>query len=177
MHQADLTPDTPLPSDDDPDPSQPEQPGVRDRLSVSAEHELGRTHADWVHQHLITLLQLLDQPLESLSVVFVGDEAMAQLHGKYLDDPTTTDVMTFDLRETEEGPIDGELVICVDEATREADSCGHGVERELLLYAVHGLLHLLGYDDHDPEQAQIMHTEEDRLLRAIGVGAVYAPDP
>lgn len=176
MNQHELPSESSPVGDDDPDPSQPDPSGVVDRVSVSSEHERGAEHVAWVRERLLAVLGTLGCAVDSLSVVLVGDEAMSKLHEQYLDDPSTTDVMTFDLRETEEGPIDGELVICVDEAGREAETCGHGVERELLLYAVHGVLHLLGYDDHDPEEAAAMHEEEDRLLRAIGVGAVFAPE-
>ena len=66
--------------------------------------------------------------------------------------------------------------LCLDEAARRAIEFGHGVERELLLYAVHGVLHCLGHDDHEEEQRARMHREEDRLLAAVGVGAVYRPE-
>src|SRR5690606_1916317 len=80
---------------------------------------------------------------------------------------------TFDLRDGEAGALDGEIVLCVDEAVRQARQRRHDARLELLLYAVHGLLHLLGYDDHDPKDAAKMHRREDELLRAAGLGDVY----
>ncbi len=117
----------------------------------------------------------------------VGDSEMASLHGRHLGDATTTDVLTFDLREgggggaggaggeaSGAGPLDVDLVLCLDEAERQARERGHGAGEELVLYALHGVLHCLGHDDHDEQDAARMHAEEDRVLRAIGVGAVYA---
>ncbi len=104
----------------------------------------------------------------------VGDAEMASLHGRHLGDATTTDVLTFDLRDGAGGALDVDLVLCLDEAERQAAARGHGVGEELLLYAVHGVLHCLGHDDHDEADAARMHAEEDRVLRAIGVGAVYS---
>lgn len=111
----------------------------------------------------------------------VGDWEMSRLHGERLGDATTTDVLTFDLRDgAKDGAaggdareLDVDLVLCVDEAARRAGELGHEVWRELALYAVHGVLHCLGYDDHDPAAAAAMHAEEDRVLTAIGVGPVY----
>jgi len=72
--------------------------------------------------------------------------------------------------------VQGDLVICMDEAARQAVSRGHETRLEVLLYAVHGLLHLLGYDDHNPQDAEAMHRREDELLTAIGYGPVYSRD-
>jgi len=104
----------------------------------------------------------------------VGDAEMARLHEARTGVPGTTDVLTFDLRDEPAGDLDTDVVVCVDEARRQAASRGHALEHELLLYIVHGVLHCLGYDDHDPAGAAAMHAREDEVLRAIGVGAVYA---
>ena len=48
---------------------------------------------------------------------------------------------------------------------------------QLLLYILHGLLHCAGFDDHDPAEHDRMHTEEDRILTAIGVGPVFRSSP
>lgn len=120
-------------------------------------------------------------------VRLVDDVAMARAHEEYADTPGTTDVLTFDLtdghsaiRRDPDGsahagaPLDVEILACVDEARRQAAARGHAVERELLLYILHGVLHCLGYDDHDPAAFAAMHAEEDRLLTHIGVGPVFA---
>ncbi len=103
----------------------------------------------------------------------VADEAMAAAHLKYSNIPGTTDVLTFDLRDDDSDALDVDLWVCVDEARRQAADRGHTVERELLLYILHGILHCLGYDDHSEEDHRAMHAEEDRILTAIGVGITY----
>lgn len=110
----------------------------------------------------------------TICISIIDDQAMARLHEQYCNMSGTTDVLTFDLREQPDAPVEADLVLCFDEAKRQADSRGHDVQVELLLYAVHGLLHLLGEDDHDPEAAASMHAREDELLKQAGVGAVYA---
>lgn len=114
-------------------------------------------------------------------VSVLDDAAMSKLHKDFCDIEGTTDVLTFDLSDGRNSDIDRVLItidtdiaVCLDEALRHATPGGYPVEHELLLYVVHGVLHCLGHDDHDPEQAAAMHRREDEILRAIGVGAVYA---
>ena len=112
-----------------------------------------------------------------LNVLVVDDAAMASLHADFSGDPTPTDVLTFDLTETAAGPaavVEGDIAVCRDVAARRAAERGHPVREELLLYAVHGLLHLLGEDDHDPAAFARMHAREDAILSAIGVGPRFA---
>ena len=99
---------------------------------------------------------------------------MARLHEQYAGVPGTTDVLTFDLRDDPAEPLVGDIAICWDEAVRQADARHHPPRHEALLYAVHGLMHLLGEDDHDPAAAARMHLREDRLLAELGLPPVYA---
>jgi probable rRNA maturation factor len=101
----------------------------------------------------------------------VDDPEMTRLHARHRGDATTTDVLTFP--DASDGRMSVDLAVCRDEAARQAATRGHRIEEELLLYAVHGLLHCAGYDDHDPDAAAAMHAQEDRLLGEIGVGPVY----
>ena len=102
----------------------------------------------------------------------VGDQEMAAAHERYSGVAGTTDVLTFNLAEAGDG-LDVDVLVCMDEAERQAGRRGHAVERELLLYVIHGVLHCLGHDDHDEAAAARMHAEEDRVLEAVGVGATY----
>lgn len=110
---------------------------------------------------------------------------MAEAHARYLGQPGPTDVLTFDLADTpvrrraglgrpSSRALDVDLLVNVDEAARQARARVHGVEREVLLYVVHGVLHCLGHDDRAREAARRMHALEDAVLRAVGVGATYA---
>jgi probable rRNA maturation factor len=132
-----------------------------------------------VREHLTDLVRRAMTELGATGearIRIVGDAEMTDLHARYKGDPSTTDVLTFDLRTTPDradAPLDVDLVLCFDEARRQSDDRGHEPEAELLLYAVHGLLHCLGYDDADDADADRMHAEEDRVLTAIGVGPVF----
>lgn len=107
------------------------------------------------------------RPGLELSIVFVGAEELRRLHEERLGDPEPTDVMAFDLGEEGPGPA-GELYVSVDRAREVAAELGVPTERELLLYVVHGVLHLCGHDDHDPRAAGSMRAAEGRVLERIG---------
>ena len=107
-------------------------------------------------------------------VQLVGDALMDHYHLRHSGIAGTTDVLTF-LESGEGEPIEVDIIACVAEARRRANEFGHGIDQEILLYAVHGLLHCLGHDDHDPVAFERMHAEEDRILSAIGVGPTFRP--
>ena len=110
-------------------------------------------------------------------VAIVRDAAMRRLHRTYLRQDSTTDVLTFDMRDAPEEPIHGDVVVNLDEAQRQARKRGHDLRLELMLYAVHGLLHLQGYDDRTEEDAAEMHLREDTLFKAAGLPAIYHSQP
>lgn len=104
----------------------------------------------------------------AVSVAFVSDATLAELHGRFLDDPSPTDVMSFPLGEGDDGPW-GEVVVSVDRAREVAAERGVPFESELLLYVVHGTLHLCGHDDHDDAERAAMRDAEARVLAALDV--------
>jgi len=107
-----------------------------------------------------------------LSVTLVDDEEMAELHVRFSGGPGPTDVLAFPFGDddTPRPPglaLLGEVVVSTDTAAREGEERGHGFERELLLYVIHGTLHLLGYDDQDPAERVRMHARQEELLAAF----------
>ena len=99
-------------------------------------------------------------PEGELSIVFMTDKELAQLHGTFLDDPTVTDVITFE-GEPAHG-VAGEICVSADAALRQAGK--KGFARELALYVIHGWLHLAGYDDVKPALKRHMRRAEARAL-------------
>jgi len=97
-------------------------------------------------------------------VSVVGDRAIRRLNARYLRSRKTTDVLAFNLDAP--GPIRllGEVIVCADTASRQAKRVGVSVALELDLLVVHGLLHLAGWDDHEPREARLMHEREREIL-------------
>jgi len=126
----------------------------------------------WLRHALKAALDHVDRPIRSLTVKVVDDETMLKLHEQHRGDASTTDVLTFDATEPG-GPVDADIVVCADEAARRAAEMGHQLERELLLYALHGVLHCVGFDDRTPDEFKLIHAEEDRILTAVGIGPTF----
>lgn len=157
-----------------PDGEYASAPAPLERISIAIDTtDESPLDATWLAERLEAALDELNVEEASVSLVIINDARMIELHTQFSDDPTTTDVLTFDLAESDEQPIEGEIYICIDEAERRADELGHDPSLEVLLYGLHGILHLLGYDDHDPQDHREMHEIEDRILQAIGVGRVF----
>ena len=108
-----------------------------------------------------------------VDVVLVDDPTLAELHGRFLGDPSPTDVMSFDLGD-DGGPV-GELYVSVDRAAAVAAARGVRVERELALYLVHGALHLCGHDDHEDDDRAAMRAAERAVLASLGYEDDLAP--
>jgi probable rRNA maturation factor len=88
--------------------------------------------------------------------------------------PGPTDVLTFPLDVDAGGNVtSGEIVICVPEAARQTRKAGKRADRELLLYAVHGMLHLSGFDDRTEAAFRRMHRKENDILVRLGFGPVF----
>jgi len=101
-----------------------------------------------------------------ISVAVVSDDEIAELNRRFLGRDGTTDVLAFPYA-SENGRLEGEIVINADEAVRRAEDVAHDSQDELMLYAVHGLLHLLGCDDAEPDDRRRMHQQAlDVLARA-----------
>lgn len=106
-----------------------------------------------------------------LSVVFVCDETIAQVHADFMDDPTPTDVITFPANVEMQSA--GEIIVSVDHAQSRARELNEPFSRELSLYLVHGWLHLAGYDDRTENDRAEMRLAEQRALKLLeqaGIG-------
>jgi probable rRNA maturation factor len=104
-------------------------------------------------------------PPGELSLVFLTDAALAKLHGDFLGDPTSTDVITFE-GDYAMGSA-GEICVSADTAARYARERRGNFSRELTLYVVHGWLHLAGFDDLVPEKKRTMRRAEARAMRLL----------
>lgn len=155
-------------------PRNPNPPPLR--ITVTA--VIGRDLEVFLRQHLRAAHAVLRPALAELSVALVGDKRMSELHEQFMGIAGPTDVLTFPIDEDARGrATSGEVVVCVPEARRRARLEGTQLRNEVLLYALHGMLHLCGYDDRTPAGFRKMHRAEDWILSQIGVGAVFAASP
>lgn len=110
-----------------------------------------------------------------LSLVFVTDRQIRALNKKFLHRSYSTDVLAFDLtdevlsrqRKKTVKIIEGEVIISASTVYNNAKRFGNPPEEELTLCVVHGILHLLGYDDHSPADIKRMRAKEKELMEKI----------
>ena len=102
-----------------------------------------------------------------LSVGFIDDDYMTELHIKWMDEPGSTDVLSFpmDMPE-EEGDVVvlGDIMISPTFAANQALAAGHSAEHEIYILATHGLLHIIGYDHAEPDEEKIMFALQESLV-------------
>ncbi len=108
-----------------------------------------------------------------LGINLVAAPEMTLINETFLQHEGSTDVITFDHRNSESQTsnskleIHGELFVCVDEAVLQAKKFGTRWQSEIVRYVVHGILHLLGHGDLKPDLRRRMKREENRLLRRL----------
>jgi len=160
----------------------------------------GADEQDAVHVDVLRFVRLAQLVLTEeraptdaeLAVIFVDEQAIADLNERFLETAGPTDVLAFPLdddvspggRQPDEGgrgpgsspePTDpptvlGDVVVCPAVAARQATQHGHTVDDELSLLVVHGVLHLLDYDHAEPDQAERMRRRERELLDRFARG-------
>lgn len=139
-------------------------------------------------QAAFLLLSALDHTDSELSIAFVDDDRMQELNRDWRGKDRPTDVLSFSQIEgeemalhEEEGPLLlGDVIVSIDTLERQARDGGWTDEEELRRLLLHGLLHLLGHDHEQEEDACRMRTEEARLVGALteaGFACAWEEDP
>jgi len=142
------------------------------QLELACEVEEVPLDLDLLQRELLEGARLAGFDGGVLSVALVDDARMAELHETYMGIEGPTDVLSFPLADPAgplpDGAATGEVIISVETAARNAADRGAALRVEVLLYGVHGLLHLMGLSDLDPEARLRMEAEERRILEALG---------
>jgi len=151
----------------------------------------------WLRLAQLVLREERVPPDAEVSLVFIDRDAIADLNRRYLDGEGPTDVLAFPLGDDvpsvgrvpdaggrgpgtpaspDEPPtVLGDVVVCPEVARDHARDAGKSVDDELALLVVHGLLHLLDYDHHDPDETAVMRRREHDLLERFRVEETREP--
>ena len=122
---------------------------------------------------------------EEVDITIVTDDEIHTLNRDYRNVDRATDVLSFALDEDGGEPelvggpevhLLGDIIISAETAARQAEEFGHGLEREIVYLAVHGLLHLLGYDHMQEEDKVEMRAKEEEALREIKLSEEFLAD-
>ena len=115
--------------------------------------------------HAMKALEL--NPDCDLNIAFVEDDYMTELHIKWMDEPGTTDVLSFPMDMPEEpgqAVTLGDIVISPVVAAAQALTQGHSTEHEIYILATHGLLHIIGYDHADKTEEKVMFDLQEKIV-------------
>ena len=93
--------------------------------------------------------------LESVEISIIDDKQIAKVHGEFMDDPSPTDVITFDY---------GEILVSAETAFSNSEEMQVSLENEVLLYIIHGMLHLGGYLDGSRAEFKEMKSLQEMIL-------------
>lgn len=105
-----------------------------------------------------------------ISLALVDDATIRRLNRQYLQHDYETDVISFVLDWDESASaLTGQLIVSTETASNMAKQVCGTFEEELLLYVVHGTLHLVGFDDQSPEDAALMRSQEREYLNRAGL--------
>lgn len=144
-----------------------EPPERRHRISLANQTE---TPVDGERIERAIRWALADSPYDeaTVSIAIVDDETIHELNRQFLAHDYPTDVLSFTL---EDAPpqLEGEIVVSVDTARQNALEAGWSADNELLLYVIHGTLHLAGYLDKSPDDYAEMRAAEATILDRLGV--------
>lgn len=126
---------------------------------LNNEHE----YTDWINN----VVQLEGGSLDLLNIVFADDETVLQLNKKFLNHDWYTDILTFD--EGIGGVIKGEIVLSLDRVRENSEEFKVDFKNELNRVIIHGVLHMLGYNDDTKEMKDLMRGAEDKYLKMFHV--------
>ena len=110
-----------------------------------------------------------------LSIALVDNSKIKELNKQYFNSDEVTDVISFPLSNNN-NLLSGEIIVSVETAVDTAGKRNISIEGEIVLYIIHGILHLLGYDDGNEGDARVMHEEESKILKTLGYNVPRVED-
>ena len=117
--------------------------------------------ADWIK----AVIEENEKQLTTLNFILTSDEEVHRINKQYLQHDTYTDIITFPM--SEEDVIEGDIFVSIDRIKDNAKKLNVTFENELHRVLIHGVLHLIGYDDKTPELKKKMRKAEDDCLKNL----------
>jgi len=136
-------------------------------IEYSYNTDFDLTQADEISLWLQNVAKSENFEIADLNYVFVSDEELYEMNVKYLNHNTLTDIITFNYVDNE--IVSGDIFISVDRVKENAVDFNVSFENELLRVMVHGLLHLMNYNDKTDEEQELMTLKEDEKLKMFHV--------
>ena len=141
-------------------------------IAIANEQTTLAVDEDLLRRAVTAILEEAQIVEATISIAVVDDPTIHKLNREYLQHDYATDVLSF-LLEQDAQSLEGEVIVSADTATTLAAEFGWKPQDELLLYVIHGTLHLVGYDDQEPEARREMRSRERACLARFGLEHRY----
>lgn len=136
------------------------------KISVTNRQKDVRISTPSVKRAFIEAASLYNLEFDEAGVHFVTEKRICELHDQFFDDPSPTDCITcpIDMDDVPGYKYLGDVFVCPKAAFDHVPAEDKALHEEVTLYVIHGLLHLLGYDDMNESDQKIMRQEEARIM-------------
>ncbi len=122
----------------------------------------------WIEQSAL----LYEYSIDELNYIFCSDRCLLEINQSHLNHDTLTDIITFDLSE-EENIISGDIFISVDRVSENSKIFNTSFSKELARVLIHGVLHLVGFNDKSDNDSRIMREREDFHIKDFNIDIIY----
>lgn len=139
------------------------------RVTIANRQRHVRVKLDWLRSITRQVLKGERIADADISLALLDDSAIHRINKQFLNHNEPTDVITFPWSDPDRMPLQGELLISAETASRTARSLDHAATHEIALYVIHGLLHLCGYDDLAPAARRRMRRRERYYLKQLEI--------
>lgn len=141
------------------------------KISVYNKQKDLKIAATSVKRTIESALAFHNTPCDELAIHFISNKAMCKLHADFFNDPSPTDCVSFpyDSDRSSGYFFLGEVFVCPKTALKYVEEKGGDIYQETTLYLIHGLLHLLGYDDIESKDRKIIRSKEKELMTHLSL--------
>ncbi len=136
-------------------------------IEITNTQSFKRINLKSLRRQLEKALELLSLSSRRVSVLLCDNKTIRKINKRYLGKPTSTDVIAFSLKDDLEPGYLGEVVVSVEEAVKASKRFSQSWQKELLLYLIHGILHLLDYDDTTLKKRKMMEAKQTKILQKV----------
>ena len=137
------------------------------KIEIINHQKIKRINLKLLKSHIKKVFILLNIPSKKVSFLLCDNAFIKKLNKKYFKKSTPTDVIAFPLSDNLDSGYLGEVVVSVQKAVETSVNFNHNWQTELLIYLIHGVLHLVGYDDKTKQKSKLMDKKQQVILAAI----------
>ena len=136
------------------------------KIEITNQQKIKRLNSKTLQKDILAACRLLKLS-GTISFLFCDNKQIRSLNKKYFNKSSNTDVISFPLKDDADKDYWGEVVVSVEQAVNMASKYGNSWQKELMLYVVHGILHLIGYTDARAKERSKMKKKEDQILEKV----------